>query len=255
MRILSDLEKEICTKILKNSGSNNFIANIIDTDLKGVCIEVKRNPKSAGLIFTINSDIPTDEEKENIIFRTEKLSFFILQLVNLLKMLEKDGYILLLERGSNSKQDNKFGRCISNLPSIKHTFSDENIISLLCAYSNKEIYSTDEFERFCKNGFVPRDEQRFKKQITITQSALGIAILALLFNICYNLFKATSDNIKINKNQYQGIIQNTNDIKNKLDFIIKNENDDINSGLLKNINSKLDSIKNQLKKNIKEKIN
>ncbi|KDN54585.1 hypothetical protein [Flavobacterium seoulense] len=248
MRILSKLEQEICKRILKNSGSNNFIANIIDNDLKGVCIEVKRNPKKAGLIFTINSDLPTSEEKKYIIDKTEELSVFILQVVNLLKMLEKDGYILLLERGSNSKEDNKFGRCVINLPSVEYSFKDDNIISLLCEYTNKEIYSTDEFKRFCENGFVPRDEQRFKKQIKITQTALFVAISALLFNVGYNLFKTTPDSIKINQDQHQNLSMGFYEIKNRLDSIIKNSNIETNTKVLETMSSKLDSINTQLKK-------
>lgn len=224
MRILNTLEKEICNKILKSSGPNNFIANIIDVNLPGVCILVNRNPKSANLLFTIKSKLPTDQETNYVIQKTEELSLFILQIVNLLKILEKDGYILLLERGSNSKENNKFGRCVDNLPNMSYKFSDQNIINLLCEYTNKEIYATDEFKRFCNNGYVARDEQRFKLQIKITQGALCVAIIALLFNVLINMKNKTPDSIKLDVNQFDTISKKLNSLEKLINkkFIVEN---------------------------------
>jgi hypothetical protein len=216
MRILGKLEQNICERILKNSGSNNFLANIIDRDIQSVCILVNRNPNTASLEFSIRNQFPTPEETNAIKDKTEELSVFILQVVNLLKMLEKDGYVLLLERGSNSQQSNKFGGCVSNSHKVTYTFNDQNIINLLCEYTNKEIYSTDEFERFCKNGFVPRDEQRFKRQILITQIALGIAVSALIFNIIINLKDKPTQKVEIEKNQYENIQSSIKNIENEL---------------------------------------
>ncbi|QDW20647.1 hypothetical protein [Flavobacterium sp. KBS0721] len=213
MRLLSKLETNICDRILKNSGSNNFLANIIDSDLKGVCIIVNRSPRSASLDFTIRNQAPTPSESEYIINKTEELSLFILQVVNLIKMLEKDGYILLLERGSNGMVSNKFGSCVSNLPSVGYNFNDQNVIDLLCEYTNKEIYSTEEFKRFCENGYVPRDEQRFKRQILITQIALGVAIFALIFNLIINIKDKPTQKVEIEKNQYEAIQSSIKNIK------------------------------------------
>ncbi len=216
MRLLGTTEKEICNRILLNNGRNNFLANIIDQDLNGVCILTSHSPRTASLEFTIAGQLPTPAETNAIISRTEDLSLFILQTVNLLKMLEEDGYILLLERGSNSNQPSKFGRCVGNLPSVTYTFQDPNVINLLCEYSKKEIYSTEEFVRFCKKGYVPRDEQRFRFQIRITQIALAVATLALLFNVYINFRDKGIQNTKIDVTQFDKLINSMSNIQKEL---------------------------------------
>lgn len=207
MRTLSQIEKEICKRILQGNGRNNFLSNIIDNELKRVCIYVDFTKQKSHLIFTVNNiQNITPEEYTDINQRTESITFYILQVVNLIHILEKEGYILLLERGVNSTEPSQYGRCISNLPSIKHDFVDKNIIKLLCEYSNKEIYATAEFERFCQKDFLARDEQRFRKQILFTQIALGITLLAFLFNILTNISKK-NDIIKLDKKQFELIIK------------------------------------------------
>ena len=123
---------------------------------------------------------------------------------------------MMLERGSNSQQPNRFGRCVTNLPNIIYDFKDQSVINLLCEYTNKEIYVTEEFSRFCKKGHIARDEQRFKRQISITQIALGVAILALLLNVGINLVKKTPDSITINKIQIESIKESIDKIHSKL---------------------------------------
>jgi hypothetical protein len=216
MRLLGSAEKEICNRILRNNGRNNFLANIIDQDLRGVCILTTHNPSAASLEFTIAGKHPTTDETNAIIARTEKLSLFILQTVNLLKMLEEDGYILLLERGSNSNQPSKFGQCIANLPSVSYTFQDPNVISLLCEFAKKEIYSTEEFVRFCQKGYVPRDEQRFRIQIFVTQFALVVATLALLFNLYINLKNKEIQDTKIEETQFQKLLNSISNLQREL---------------------------------------
>lgn len=208
MRILNSSEKEICRRILKGNGANNFLGNIVDSELQGICIYVDRKNIQSHLIFTVN-DINniSSEEYEKLSEATGSITPYILEVVNLINQLEKEGYILLLERGINSMEPSKFGRCVSNLPSIEHHFVDKNFIQLLCDYSNKEIYTTEEFNRFCNNNFLARDEQRFRKQMRFTQIALGIAIAALLFNIIINFFVEKNDVVKIDKAQLESIIK------------------------------------------------
>lgn len=100
--------------------------------------------------------MPKDEESNAIIEKVEEISELVLQLVNLLQLLVKEGYVLMLERGSNSKEPKTFGRCFRNTLSIDYTFKDQNIIDLFCEYTNKEFYVTEEFRRFCKKGYIAR---------------------------------------------------------------------------------------------------
>ncbi|GAB2772797.1 hypothetical protein GCM10027275_14670 [Rhabdobacter roseus] len=45
MRILSEYEKKLCNKILGGSTDNNFLANVIDSDLDGSKIEINKQIK------------------------------------------------------------------------------------------------------------------------------------------------------------------------------------------------------------------
>jgi hypothetical protein len=216
MRLLSKLEKELCDRILKGSGSNNFLANIIDSRLQDVCIEVDYLNKKARLILTIRNQTPTNEESDAIIGKVQEISELVLQLVNLLQLLVKEGYILMLERGLNSKETKRYGQCVSNAPSMDYTFKDQNIVDLLCEYSNKEIYATEEFRRFCKKGYIARDEQRFQRQILFTQIALAVSSVALLFNVISNLLRKSPDSITINQEQIQSLKESIDKIPSVL---------------------------------------
>lgn len=216
MRLLSKLEKELCDRILKGSGSNNFLANIIDSRLQDVCIEVDYQKTKARLILTIRNETPTTEESDAIIEKIQKISELVLQLVNLLQLLVKEGYILMLERGLNSKETKRYGQCVSNAQSMGYTFKDQNIVDLLCEYSNKEIYATEEFRRFCKKGYIARDEQRFQRQILFTQIALAVSSVALLFNVISNLLRKSPDSITINQEQIQSLKESIDKIPSVL---------------------------------------
>ncbi|MDR2269485.1 MAG: hypothetical protein LBF27_01150 [Sphingobacterium sp.] len=225
MRLLSSLEKDLCNQIIKHAGPNNFIGNIIDKHLQNVCIVVNRNNNSVSLEFTIRNNIPSREETNAIFEKLEEISMLTLQLVNLLQLLIKDGYIMMLKRSGNSQPIMRFGGCIGNMPSVPYTFSDENITKLLLEYSDKEIYSTEEFKRFCEKGHIARDEQRFIRQITITQTALVITVLALLFNIYINLFYKKNNTVTLNNLQMQSIHESIEKIYKALMFKEKKASD------------------------------
>jgi hypothetical protein len=209
MRILNEIEKELCRRILEGVGPNNFLGNIIYNKLNGVCIHVDIEQKQSHLIFTIYNNI--EEEQTSILNRIQSLSYYILQTVNLIELLEREGYILLLERSINSQEPTTFGGCVQNLPRITHNFVDQNVIDLICKYSNKEIYITEEFERFCKKNFLARDEQRFQRQTTFTLIAITIAIIALIFNIYINFFnEKANQEFSIDSKQFKILLDKIN---------------------------------------------
>jgi hypothetical protein len=62
MRILSRNEQELCLKMLRGSGNNNYLGNLIDDKLQGVCIAYRRDQRFVQLRFTVQNPIPTEEE-------------------------------------------------------------------------------------------------------------------------------------------------------------------------------------------------
>jgi hypothetical protein len=219
MRLLNREEQDFCRRILEGDGDNNYLGNIIDKKLWGVRISITRNPQNVDLLFTIQNAQPTDEELEMTIQRSREISYLILNVVNLLKMLEKDNYIMLLQRATTIPNHSDFGQGVVNLPSISSNFSDPTISKLLIDFVDKEIFVTEEFRQFCQNKFIPRDERRFRKQSRNQWIAIGVALFAALTNFVFNTLAKLSDGTKIKQEQVNTIREDLKAINSNLDSI------------------------------------
>lgn len=190
MRLLSSQEKDLCRRILEGHGRYNCIPNLIDSDLSGVLINLNRIAKIATIEIPISKINLSDDETEVIIGQVKCVSQLILVTVNLIILLEKEGYILTYSSVSQEDGQSRFGQGVGNSEQcVDHQLPDKKITELLIEYSSKDILVTDEFLRFCNNGFIARDEQRFKKQITVAYTALVVALLAAFVNLFFNLYK------------------------------------------------------------------
>ena len=220
MRLLNKTEQELCLSILAGHGHDNYLGNIIDNRLQGVSISGKRDTLDVELLFNFWSggQLPTDQESYNIIQRIEEISLLILETVNLINLLEKDNYILTLQRSPHNDTF-KFGGCVGNVAKVSHHFADAKISQLLIEYLQKEIYATEEFRQFCRHGFIARDEQRFRKQFCITTTALVVAIVALLLNTVFNLIPKFSGGTKIKQEQIDNIRSDLRQINSNIDSL------------------------------------
>lgn len=190
MRLLSDQEKQLCLRILEGHGGYNCIPNIIDEDLSGILVSLDKRAKTAKIEFPVRTVNLPDSETSSIIARINQVSELILVIVNLIAMLEKEGYILTYSKASKENEQSRFGQGIGNSEHyVTYDLPDNKINDLLMEYSSKNILVTPEFARFCNNGFIARDEQRFKRQIRIAYTALAIALFAAFVNLFFNLYK------------------------------------------------------------------
>jgi hypothetical protein len=197
MRTLSLEEQDLCQRMLNGNGNDNYLSNVIYNRLGGISIGIRRSTKKVELLYTTQNQMPTNDEQQNSIDKIGEIQVLILTIVNLIKLLEKDGYIMLIQKTNHIEDYEKFGQAISNLPYIRSDFADDKISELLIEYVNKEIYVTEEFKVFCSNNYIARDEQRYQNQIKRTTGILIVAIIALLLNtgvFIYSTFK--SDNKK-----------------------------------------------------------
>jgi hypothetical protein len=236
MRLLNEEEQDFCKRILKGDGNNNYLGNIIDHKLWGVRISIMRNPQNVDLLFTIQNHQPTTEEINMAIQKSQEISILILNVVNLIKLLEKDNYILLLQRSTNIPNQSSYGQGVVNLPFIKSNFSDPTISKLLIDFIDKEIFVTEEFRQFCKNKFIARDEQRFRRQFFITTSALIVAVLAVLANTFFNLLPRFTGGTKIKQEQvdiFRIEIKNLNSTLDSLNSLTKQTSENILNELKK----------------------
>ncbi len=201
MRSLNKEEQLFCKRILQGNGDNNYIGNIIDDKLENVRIVMDRQNSSVEIRVTTSTQIPSAIDFDYVKKRNAEVCELILEVVNLIKLLEKEHYIMTLRRANQVQNPMSMGRGCANLSFIKSEIPDSNITKLLIEYCEKEIYITEEFRQFCNRGFIARDEQRFQKQINLTNGALIISILSLLINIGFNVYTQIRSKRIIEKNK------------------------------------------------------
>ena len=220
MRLLNENEQELCLRILNGHGHDNYLGNIIDDKLEGVCISGQRDTGNVQLLFNFWSGgkVPTDEETNNIIQRIEEISLLILETVNLIDLLEKENYILSLQRSPHDETF-QFGGCVGNIAKIPYNFPDKKISKLLIEYIQKEFYVTEEFRQFCRHGFISRDERRFRSQNRNQWIAIGVALFAALTSLFFNAWPKITDETKVKEEQLDSVRNDLNTINSTIENI------------------------------------
>jgi hypothetical protein len=220
MRILSVDEQDLCQRIVAGNGNNNYLGNIIDNKLSGICIHLTRSQAKVELRITIPEQRElTIEENHQIVSKIQDISFTILTAVNLIRMLEREGYILLLQKANQLPESTQFGGCVEGRPFVYSGLGDENVTNLLVEYIDKEIIITDEFIQFCDHGFIGRDERRFRRQNLNSVLAISVAFFAALTNLyfnCTNRLRGTT----INRDQVFEFKKSVDEIAIKIDTLI-----------------------------------
>ncbi|GET35032.1 hypothetical protein PbJCM13498_38950 [Prolixibacter bellariivorans] len=218
MRLLNKEEKELCKRILEGDGNNNFIGNLLYSKLSGVTISVTRETQEVKVLIDRKSDDPSEVLK-NDMPRIKEITVLLLNVVNLIKLLEKENYIMLLQVSSTpSNKTTTFGQGIADSVKTCMEFPDPAISELLIEYVDKEIFVTEEFRQFCANKYISRDEQRFRKQISKTNFALSLTIIALFINTSLSVFplltgkeknrRVQTDSLKLELEQIKSLIEN-----------------------------------------------
>lgn len=230
MRLLSKFEKELCKRILtrRNENVRNLfmpverqhisLSKLIEDKLEGVCVSACFNPKK----LTIHFNIPAIKNINEWTFEIEDILFTT---VSLIELLEKEGFLLIYQTNSLFQiDDGKFIKTESTTfgkgteSGVKREIKDERYIDLLLRYCIKDIIPTDEFKRFCRRGFIARDEQRFRRQSILAISALVVAVISSTANL-KNLF---SNGTKIKQEQIDSIRTDLKVIHSSLDSINEN---------------------------------
>lgn len=238
MRLLSKEEKELCKIMLDGNDGYNCIQNIIDHKLKDILVSVNKTKKEVGVLFPVWTNDVSKLPVEKIQTRLNEVGLLILTTCNLISLLEKEGYIMVYQKASQVSDVSKFGQGVGNAPGdVSHHFSDKKVSAILIDYIDKVIVTTAEFERFCAKGFIARDEQRFKKQIGIAYSALGVALFAAFVNLGFNIWTKFSGGTAIKQEQIDTLSSGLKSVENKMDSINKTIRQDksvvIDTSLLK----------------------
>ena len=180
MRLLSEQEQELCKRILQGDGRNNYLANILDSDLPDAKITANKEEQTVCIHYKMfardSKNFPLDE-------RDARIRRLILETVTLIKLLEQEGYIMLF-MNTTVEPNLPIGAGPDKLISvggeeqtieIKSEIKDASVIKLWAEYSSKAIYVTEEFRVFCANGCIPRSDVQFNENLELTKRSLELA--------------------------------------------------------------------------------
>ena len=172
MRLLSKQEQELCRRILSlGDDQNNILQNILDPSLEYARVRgyyEEGKPK----VTILQEDSSAHEATFS---RAEEISREILMAVNLIKLLERDGYIMLLQVLPKKPSNVTFGGGAENQPYKPFEINDDDVAKLLVDYSFTRIYVTKEFRVFCENGYIPRSDVQFNENLKLTRQSLNKA--------------------------------------------------------------------------------
>lgn len=179
MRLLNEQEQEWCRRILQGDGFNNYLANILNSDLPDAKIHVDKQQQRAWISY-----MGVTEKIESISIslkeRDPQIRRLILEAVTLIKLLEQEGYIMLFMSASQAPNFSIGAgpdKIICNdaglkLYEITSDIKDPSVVNLLAEYSSKAIYVTEEFRAFCENGYIPRLDVQFNQNLELTRQSL-----------------------------------------------------------------------------------
>lgn len=171
MRLLSKQEQEFCRRILSRGDDlNNILLNILDPDLEYARIYV-REEEGKTKATILQADFSAHKAT---LSEFEEISRAILMAVNLIKLLERDGYIMLLQELPEKSSNFTFGGGPTNQPYEPFDINDDDVVKLLVDYSFTRIYPTEEFRVFCANGCIPRADVQFNQNLELTKQSLEL---------------------------------------------------------------------------------
>lgn len=220
MRLLNDLEKLYCERIVTGANQKkNNMSLIVEPDLADVLVRIhrKKGVPSVDVNFD-NSNVvrTTDSKTANSTWtsriedpnRLRSVYLNLITAVNLIKLLEKDGYVLTYQ-DDEIPEDVAFGRGKVDFGTMGlfYDMSDDDLIKDIKRYAVRDLIVTEEFRRFVHEGFIARDEQRYKRQIRTALIALIVASFAALSNFGFNLHtKFSKKETQISQNQIDTLV-------------------------------------------------
>ncbi|RZD18325.1 MAG: hypothetical protein EVG15_06915 [Candidatus Acididesulfobacter diazotrophicus] len=173
--------REINDNNLKEKENGVFLSNIIDNNLRNAKIIFSSNQSVAIKFNSGNSQNP-QSEKELI-----KILNFIIEAIMLLNEFEKEGFISLFSTINIGSYPHSYGQLIENTSeNIEHIIPDGDFKNLMIGCFQNKIFSSLALNEFIDNGFITKEEKRFKHMRffnIILISANTILILVTFFAI------------------------------------------------------------------------
>ncbi len=188
MRLLSDFEKQLVLRLrdIRNVAGIQGVCNLvslIDPYIQDCNIIIRRQPRSANILFENNQGAQGIIESVNRVLDT------IITAVNLLKLLEENGYIYSYINANQRPNPLEYGGLQQNLTNtVSHTIPSPAITKLLLQYSSQEILLTSEFDAFIERGYISREDHQFNQNYNLTRISVGISFVVGFVSIIVGYF-------------------------------------------------------------------
>jgi hypothetical protein len=207
MKTFDQFERTIIDKIVNNPILGRNIINILDDYLEKTSVDINISTRTVDLKFEIQSTQPTHAEKDWIINeKLPEIQVQIIQTLNLINYLEKNGFIITFKTTNVPQKQHQFGKGANNLGSIGYTFPDPKTNDLLIEYVDKEIMPSPDLAEFVTNKYQTKDDLRYKNQKCATWIGIFISLIVGIFSICfgiYSIYQSSNESEIINKQEFE----------------------------------------------------
>lgn len=214
MKTFDQFEKNIIDKIVNNQRLGRNIINILDDYLEKTRIDINITTRAVDLKFEIQGIQPTQTETNWIINeKLPELQVQIIQILNLINYLEKNGFITTFKTSNVPQTQHQFGKGAVNLGSIGYSFPDLKTNDLLIEYVDKEIMPSPDLAEFVTNKYQTKDDLRYKNQKSATWIGIVISIIVGLFSIgfgIYSIYQSNSENEIVTKQEFDSMLNRHN---------------------------------------------
>lgn len=203
MRELSQTEKDIVKRIGRSDKvSFDYILGDRLPDSK-----ITVDFKNRGVKIFYDRD-----NKEDI---AEQTFVELITVINLIRLLEREGYVLLFKKVVNfNKYDNVIGnKSITDLHA--HIFDDKNVIEELLKLSHIDVYPTQELKYFLEK-FKTREQRNHRQTILWTIVSIAIAFLLGIVPLTKDLLDDKSEKeelLKIRQSNEE-LLKTVNELRN-----------------------------------------
>lgn len=226
MRQLSQFEQELILRM--QAGDGNNLPNLIDPFLRDIRVRCNRELNQVELLAQTTQAMPDDQETQQVLDTIDNTSQVIISAVNLINLLDKEGYIILYTTANQIDNEMTYGQGAVNMPSVSYDFPDERVKELLIKYSTQEIVFTPEATEYVTSNFITRDEQRHRESISLSTKSLKyarngiiIAISTVLIGIGFDIYDRNKPKDTIQQENFESIDADLDKTNENLENLIE----------------------------------
>jgi hypothetical protein len=210
MRMLSNNEKEYLRELDKNKYSRHFIVSELQDKLKDEILSFDFTQKK--IIIKLPQPKSIQDQMITQSKRIEVIENEIIMIVNLIGILEREGYIFLVtNRRNDIAAENLLGTGILSADCCI-TLPDNDISEYFINLLGRRIIPTQQLIDLIKHGFIPIEDRKYRTTNIIAVVGIVVAILLGLLPIFQSVFFSKSNTVN-NKKVFSEINESSPNLK------------------------------------------